>query len=342
ALCLGAGIPAAETAEFANLAAGVTVQKLFCTGTACASEILTVGKDTDYIYQPELAEDSRQARRLPDTDIELCYPSITTGRIQHVVFDNDGTISTLRQGWEAIMVPMMMKAVLGDQYDTADETLYHKVRSRVLDYIDKSTGIQTILQMEALVDMVTEFGIVPRDQILDRVGYKEIYNRSLLDVVDQRISKLTKRVLDISDYTVKGAVQCLQTLRDRGMTLYLASGTDHQDVVDEAKALGYSDLFDGGIYGALGDVTKYSKKMVIERIISENSLQGPELAVFGDGPVEIREVRKRHGVAIGIASDEVQRHGWNGDKRTRLIKAGAHVVCPDFSEYEALLAFLLS
>ncbi|MCP4454642.1 MAG: carbohydrate kinase, partial [Planctomycetes bacterium] len=106
ALCLGAGIETAETAEFANLAAGVTVQKLFTTGMACAAEIMAVGQDTDYIYQPELAEDPRQAQSLPGTDIELCYPTLPTGRIKHVVFDNDGTISTLRQGWEAIMVPM--------------------------------------------------------------------------------------------------------------------------------------------------------------------------------------------------------------------------------------------
>jgi phosphoglycolate phosphatase-like HAD superfamily hydrolase len=259
-----------------------------------------------------------------------------------VVFDNDGTISTLRQGWEAIMTPMMIKAILGDQYDPADETLYHKVRTRVLDFIDKSTGIQTILQMEGLVAMVTEFGIVRPDEILDKSGYKAIYNRSLCDVVDQRINKLKKHLLDITDYTVKGSVACLRTLHEQGIRLYLASGTDHQDVVDEATALGYADLFDGGIYGALGDVTKYSKKMVIDRIIAENNLEGPELAVFGDGPVEIREVRKRNGLAIGIASDEVQRHGWNSEKRSRLIMAGAHLVCPDFSEYKDLLAFLLA
>ena len=340
ALCLGAGVSCDETAEFANLAAGVTVQKLFCTGTANASEILEVGLDTDYIFQPELAEDSRQAQYLQGTDIELCYPTLQTGRIKHVVFDNDGTISTLRQGWEAIMQPMMIKAILGDQFDAADETLYHRVRTRVLDYIDKSTGIQTILQMQALVDMVTEFGVVPAENVLDKAGYKDIYNRSLLHVVEQRIEKLNRGVLDVTDYTVKGAVACLEMLRDRGMTLYLASGTDHQDVVNEAEALGYAHFFDGGIYGALGDVTKYSKKMVVERIITENDLQGPELAVFGDGPVEIREVRKRSGLTIGIASDEVQRHGWNPEKRTRLIKAGAHLICPDFSEFKSLLAYL--
>ncbi len=342
ALCLGAGVSPAEAAEFANFAAAVTVQKLYTTGTASGPEILALGRDADYIYQPELAEDRRSACYVEGTEIELSCDNLATGRIKHAVFDHDGTISTLRQGWEQIMAPVMIKAILGEQYESAPETLYHKARNRVLDYIDQSTGIQTILQMEAFVEMVVEFGIVPMDHILDKWGYKQIYNDALMEMVNRRIEKFKKGLLDINDYTIKGSLDFLAALRDRGIKLYLASGTDHQDVVNEATALGYADLFDGGIYGALGDIAKYSKKMVIERIMSENKLQGPELAVFGDGPVEIREARKRDGLAIGIASDEVRRHGLSLEKRTRLIKAGAQVVVPDFAERDALLGLLLT
>jgi len=340
ALCLGAGVRPAEAAQFANFAAAVTVQKLFQTGTASGPEILQVGKDADYIYNPELASDRRKAHYLDDSEIEFCCESIPLGRIKHAVFDNDGTISTLRQGWEQIMAPVMIKAILGDKYQTAGETLYHKVRNRVLDYIDKSTGIQTIVQMEALVEMVTEFGVVSADKILDKFGYKEIYNDALMELVNKRIEKLKRGELDISDYTIKGALVFLKALRQRGIKLYLASGTDHADVVTESQALGYADLFDGGIYGAVGDITKYSKKMVIERIMTENNLQGPELAVFGDGPVEMRECRKRDGIAVGIASDEIRRHGLNIEKRTRLVKAGTHIVVPDFSQHDKLLKLL--
>lgn len=336
ALCLGAGCSASEAAEFANFAAAVTVQKLFCTGTASGREVLEIGKDADYIYQPELAEDLRAARYLDETEIECCYESIPTGRIKHAVFDNDGTISTLRQGWEQIMTPVMIRAILGEEYEIADETLYHKVRRRVLDYIDQSTGIQTILQMEALVEMVGEFGIVPDEKVLDKFGYKEIYNKALIEMVARRVGKLSRGELDVGDYTIKGALPFLEALRQRGVKLYLASGTDHEDVLAESKALGYADFFTGGIYGAVGDVAKYSKRMVIDRILSENNLQGSELAVFGDGPVEIREGRKRDGLAIGVASDEIRRHGLNADKRTRLVKAGAHIVIPDFSQHDAL------
>jgi hypothetical protein len=124
------------------------------------------------------------------------------------------------------------------------------------------------------------------------------------------------------------------------VTLYLASGTDHADVVAESQALGYADLFNGGIYGATGDIDNCSKKMVLDRILAENDLSGPELAVFGDGPVELRECRKRDGIAIGVASDEIRRHGLNPQKRARLVKAGAHLIVPDFSQASELLGIL--
>lgn len=341
ALCLGAGVSPPEAAQFANFAAAVTVQKLFQTGTASGPEIVEVGRDADYVYQPELASDRRKARYFEDTEIEFCHESLQFGRTKHAVFDHDGTISTLRQGWEKIMAPVMIKAILGDKYETAGTTLYHKVRKHVLDYINKSTGIQTILQMEALVEMVREFGVVSGDKILDKFGYKGIYNDALMELVNKRIDKLRHGELDIHDYTIKGALELLKALRQRGVQLYLASGTDRQDVVSESKALGYAELFDGRIYGAVGDITKYSKKMVIAKIMTENNLQGPELTVFGDGPVEIRECRKRDGLAIGIASDEVRRHGLNIEKRARLVNAGAHLVIPDFSQYDRLLKLLV-
>ena len=339
---LAAGASPVQAAELANFAAAVTVQKLYQTGTASPAEIMEIAADPDYLYQPELAEDARRAVFFQKSEIEICcdLPSLRLGEIRHAVFDHDGTISTLRQGWEAVMEPMMLRAILGDQFESADEALYQKVRQRVRDYIDQSTGIQTILQMEALLQMVREFGIVPAEKIRDKFAYKALFNQALMDIVHRRIEKFERGELDVADFTVKGAAPFLQALRERGITLYLASGTDRDDVVAEAQALGYADLFDGGIYGAVGDVQKYSKKMVIEKILDDHDLQGPELATFGDGPVEIRECRKHGGIAVGIASDEIRRYGLNPEKRARLIKAGAHFVVPDFSQAHRLIELL--
>ncbi|MFQ6047759.1 MAG: PfkB family carbohydrate kinase [Phycisphaerae bacterium] len=337
---LAAGATPAEAATLANFAATVTVQKLQQTGTASPDEIIEIGTDPDYVYRPELADDIRRARYLGHSQIELVTDRLEPGRISHVVFDHDGTISTLRQGWEAVMEPMMVRAILGDAYLSADEALYQRVVARVRDYIDRSTGLQTIVQMQALVEMVREFGCVPEEKILDRFGYKAIYNQALMDMVRDRLAKLTRGELDVHDLTIKGALRMLHRLRDRGVKLYLASGTDRQDVIAEAKALGYAELFEGRIYGAVGDVSRYSKKMVIQQILTQHRLCGGELACFGDGPVELRETRKRGGLAIGVASDEVRRYGLNNRKRARLVRAGADLIIPDFSQADRLLDLL--
>ncbi|MBN1987277.1 MAG: HAD family hydrolase [Prolixibacteraceae bacterium] len=341
ASALAAGYTMKDAAEIGSYVAGVTVQKLFQTGTASPEEILTIGTDPDYVYSPELAEDTRHARYFEDTEIEIVneWPEKLT--ISHAIFDHDGTISTLREGWEHIMQPMMIKAILGEHFHDADEALYHKVQNRVVDFIDKTTGIQTLVQMKGLVDLVKEFDLVPENEILDEFGYKEIYNNELLKMVRVREAKLSRNELSLEDVTLKNAVKLLEVLHKAGVTLYLASGTDEEDVKNEARILGYDHLFKGGIYGAVGDVNKEAKKMVLDRILNDigNSNTG-QVAAFGDGPVEIRETRKRGGITIGIASNEVKRHSLNESKRSRLIKAGADIIVPDFSQLTKLLQLL--
>jgi rfaE bifunctional protein kinase chain/domain len=341
-LCLAAGFAPVEAAEIGNLAAAVTVQKLFTTGTANAQEILAISEEPDFIYNADLADNERSATFLPDSEFEICESGVLDqlGQIRYAVFDHDGTISALRQGWEEIMEPVMMKAILGNQYDTVDSNAYHRVLDQVKEFIHKTTGIQTIYQMEGLVNLVRESGFVPEDQILDKFQYKALYNEGLMEMVNKRMQKLIAGELGQEDYTMKGAVDFLNQLKERGVTMYLASGTDEEDVKHEAQMLGYGHLFDGGIYGALKDYTKFSKKMIIEKIIKDNHLQGNELAVFGDGPDEIREGRRAGGISVGITSNEVQRFGHNPAKRPRLVKAGAHLLIPDFSQYKKLTDLL--
>ncbi len=341
ASALAAGYSLGIAAEIGSYAAGVTVQKLFQTGTATPEEILNIGTDPDFVYSPELAEDMRHAKYWNNTEIEVINEWKQPLDVKHAIFDHDGTISTLREGWEHIMLPMMMKAILGSQFQLADEALYHKVYSRVLDFVDKTTGIQTLVQMKGLVDLVKEFGFVPDDQILDEFGYKEIYNNELLKMVKEREAKLLRGELSIDDFTMKNAILLLEKLHQAGVKLYLASGTDEEDVKNEARIMGYDHFFDGGIYGAVGDVTKEVKKIVLDRILNTigESKKG-QVTAFGDGPVEIRETRKRGGLTIGIASNELKRHSLNQSKRARLIKAGADIIIPDFSQLPKLLELL--
>lgn len=340
AAVLATGGDALTAARLANIAASITVRKLRTTGTATPAEIRQVGPQPDYIHLPELADDPRQARRLGDLEIEVVRDLPAGRAVRHAIFDHDGTISTLRQGWEAIMEPMMVRAILGARYDDADEALYHKVVDTVRAFVDRTTGAQTLVQMQGLVELVERFGCVPAEAVLDLHGYKRVYNEELLAMVRRRLAKLRRGELQAADFQIKGARAMLRALHARGVTLYLASGTDRADVLAEAETLGYADLFEGRIFGAVGDIRVEAKRLVLERIFGEHGLAGAQVATFGDGPVEVRETRKRDGIAVGVASDEVRRFGLSPAKRSRLIRAGADLIVPDFSQHGRLLALL--
>jgi len=343
ALCLAAGYSPRKAAAFANLAAAITVQKLLTTGTATGIEMLDISEDPDYIYLPDLAEDPRTAFYLPGTSIEICEKVLLNFRfpVKHVVFDHDGTISILRAGWEEVMGTMMVKAIMGYEEKKADTRMIAKVQKRVSEYIDKSTGVQTILQMKALVDMVAEFDLVSESERLDESGYKKLYLKELMKIVNARLDKLNRGEIDPREFIIPDVLIFMETLKKSGMHLYLASGTDQPDVEKEAEILGYATLFNGNIFGSKDDVTRFSKKIVIERIISDNDLTGEELMVVGDGPVEVRECRKKGGLAIGMATFEDGSRGINMEKRKRLIKAGAHIIMPDFTQGVQLIDKLL-
>jgi rfaE bifunctional protein kinase chain/domain len=340
AAALGSGQEPLVAARLANTAAMVTVQKLQTTGTATPAEILAVGPAPDYIFEPELAEAAHLARFIEGTEIEIVGDAPQDLAIEHCIFDHDGTLSTLREGWETVMEPMMVRAILGPVYEEASGALFADVTRKVRRLIDRTTGIQTLMQMKGLVDLVRAAGFVPESEILDEHGYKRIFNDDLMKLIHRRVAKLACGELVSTDFQIKNAGVLLNEMHKRGIKLYLASGTDQADVVAEAKAMGYADLFEGRIFGSVGDIKADAKKMVLERIVRENNLAGHQFATFGDGPVEMRETQKVGGLCIGVASDELRRFGWSMTKRTRLIRAGASLLVPDFSQISVLLKVL--
>ncbi|HAU36743.1 MAG TPA: carbohydrate kinase, partial [Phycisphaerales bacterium] len=153
------------------------------------------------------------------------------------------------------MEPMMVRAILGPRYADAGEADYHKVVDAVRGFVEKTTGIQTLSQMQGLIELVRQFGFVDESHILDIHGYKAIYNEELLAMVRRRVEKLQRGELSPGDFQIKNARKLLESLHAAGVRLYLASGTDQDDVAAEAEALGYGGLFEGRIFGAVGDVT---------------------------------------------------------------------------------------
>ncbi|MBI2298602.1 MAG: HAD family hydrolase [Armatimonadetes bacterium] len=264
--------------------------------------------------------------------IEIHTESLVRGRVRFALFDFDGTVSLIRTGWQDVMIPMMVDILAATPKAEDRETLDGVVR----DYVDTLTGKQTIYQMLRLADEVRRRGGTPRDPL----DYKHQYLDLLWDKVRHRVAGLKDGRIAPDELLVPGCVALLENLRARGITCYLASGTDEPYVIDEARALRVDECFDGGIYGALDDYRKFSKQMIIDRIFAEHGLGGPELVAFGDGYVEIENTVAVGGIAIGAATDEVTRCGVNAWKRNRLILAGAHMIVPDFREQTRLLSWL--
>ena len=272
-------------------------------------------------------------RFLNDTRIEVINPHIQRGHIRHALFDFDGTISLIREGWQGVMIPMMVEILLEPPRHESEEELC----AVVTEFVDRLTGKQTIYQMIQLCDEVRQRGGEP----LAPLEYKWMYLDRLWERIKGRVAGLKSGEIEPAEMMVPGAVPMLEALRDRGVICYLASGTDEGYVLDEAAALGLPPYF-AHIYGALDDYQNYSKRMVIERILDENRMSGPELVTFGDGYVEIEDTKSVGGIAVGVASDEANRRGINEWKRERLIQAGADLIIPDFRQHERLLAYLFA
>ncbi|MEK7793370.1 MAG: HAD family hydrolase [Candidatus Hydrogenedentota bacterium] len=257
------------------------------------------------------------------------------GRFKHALFDFDGTISLLREGWQGIMAPVMTEMICGGA-DPSEE-----IQREVAEFIEESTGIQTLIQMQGLVEIVRRRGLVPEAEVLDEHGYKAAYNDRLMVPVRERLAAIASGAIPRERFMVLGSASFIAGLKERGLTLYIFSGTDRNDVRNEAEALGVAHYF-AEIWGALPSLEEYSKEKVLREIITAHGLQGSEVLIIGDGPVELRNAKEHGCVALGVASDEQAGHGWDPAKRERLIKAGADLLVPDFGEAEALGEFLFA
>ncbi|MFQ6095569.1 MAG: HAD family hydrolase [Candidatus Bathyarchaeia archaeon] len=266
--------------------------------------------------------------------IEILNPDIKSkvGDIKYALIDFDGTISVIRQGWEDVMIPMMIEMICDGNPPTP------QIEKEVREYVDYSTGILTIKQMQWLAEAVRRYGIAKEPK--NPYEYKRIYNQRLLVRVEKRLEKLRNGELNPDDLMIMGSRNFLEELYRQNVTMYLASGTDHEYVLQEASALMVTHYFGGRIYGALDRTEAYTKERIIQRILDENDLRGNELLVVGDGPVEIRNAKARDAIAVGVATDEVRRFGLNPRKRKRLINAGADLIIPDFTRYKKIIAFL--
>jgi phosphoglycolate phosphatase len=251
-----------------------------------------------------------------------------------VLFDFDGTLSLVRTGWMQVMIPMMIE-ILSELKTGETEDQLRKV---VEDYVWRLTGLETVFQMIELAEQVKQRGGTP----LDPLAYKKEYLDRLWTVIRERVEGLRSGKCPPDRYLVPGVRPLLESLKDRGVRLYLASGTDEIYMKEEADLLDVSRYFDGGVYGAVDDFKKFSKRILVQRILRLPEVEGSHLLGFGDGYVEIEEVKQVGGVAVGVATDEPDCRKPDEWKRQRLIGVGADYIIPNYLCHDELLETLFA
>ena len=261
--------------------------------------------------------------------------------IKAIVCDFDGTFSTLRCGWEGVMKKMMLKYLPGEE--------------KWIDaFIGETTGVQTILQMKGFVAELKHRNLLgPQAPGLkhqapgtkhqapttDPWFYKNEYNDMLMasvakkrqDVIDGKVGRET--------YLVPGALHFLQALKTHGVKIYFASGTDQADVRIEAAALDL-DKYAEAIEGALPKSEKCAKEAALRRLVKQAGVKPGELAVIGDGKVEIALGKALKARTIGLATNETDFTKVNKAKLVRLRKAGAGYLAGDFTDLRPMLDYL--
>src|SRR5688572_22448439 len=125
-------------------------------------------------------------------------------QISHVLFDFDGTLSLIREGWPEVMVPMfveMCPALPGESEALRRQLLY--------DDIMRLNGKQTIYQMIQLAQRIRERGGQPQDPL----WYKKEYLRRLDERIEARRDGLRTGRIKPDDLLVFGTRKLLEYLQ---------------------------------------------------------------------------------------------------------------------------------
>ncbi len=226
-----------------------------------------------------------------------------------MLFDFDGTLSLIRQGWPEVMVPMFVEALPRLPGETDDQ-----VEQMVLDDIMRLNGKQTIYQMIQLAERIEERG----GQAREPLWYKHEYLRRLEAHIGARTAGLESGAIrGRSASGPWGAPAARTPARPRPSSL--PGQRDRPIGRETARPRSSTSRATSvrNIYGALDDYKQFSKKMIIDRILREHGITGRQLLSFGDGYVEIENTKQVGGLAVAVASDEAHNGSGRVDEWKR-------------------------
>lgn len=260
------------------------------------------------------------------TDVEIVNPHLRRGPFAAAVFDFDGTVSLVREGWARIMAELG-RDLLAERGLPRETGLMPYLEDQML----RLSGKPSIFQMHRLADIVRDRGGARPDPDAMLAEFL----RRLFAVTDGRKAELVSGVKPQA-WTVPGTHDLLDNLRRRGVALYLASGTDLKYVREEAALLDLDRYFGERVYAPADNTPDFSKRDVFARIAAEH---GTVLS-FGDGYSETVEAKRIGATVVGVASQEAGVPGVSAMKRAMLTELGADAIVPDYTSQEPLVAWL--
>ncbi len=264
---------------------------------------------------------------------EVIHSHLQPRVIRCAMIDFDGTVSLLREGWDQVMIPMMVEE-LQSLPGTTETT--EQLAGKVTDWVVKLNGQPTIKQMQALVDEVS----IRRGTPQPAGVYKQRYLQRLSNMIEKRKQDVRNSGMP-SRWTVPGTHHMLDQLKRRQLPLLLASGTDLDALREEAAILQVDHYFTEGIAGPESDTSTFTKAGSCDAMLSRLQAGGSSLLNIGDGYVETKVTKERGGLAIGVAYDHDHPGEYHGWRREQLIKAGVDLIVPDLQQSDLLLRWLL-
>jgi phosphoglycolate phosphatase len=272
----------------------------------------------------------REDARVIWNDVEILRPEVSGRKYRAAMFDFDGTLSLLREGWSRIMAELGRDLI-------RERNLPAPPDAELLPFIEREvlllSGKPSIFQMQRLANDIEARGGTPPDthELLTE------FHRRLFAAVGHR----KELVREGQPWTPTGTHQFLRNLQARGVALYLASGTRIDHVKEEAALLMVDHFFGQRIYAPEPDSGQFQKADVVQRILAEQGITGAELLGIGDGYSETVEVKRAGGTVIGIASEEPPKMGIHRMKRDMLVELGADLVVPNYAMQKDLVTWLM-
>jgi len=253
-------------------------------------------------------------------------------RIRAVLFDWDGTLSLLREGWAEIMTRQM----LGILEDTGSRQSSNDREAAVESIVVGLNGRPSIVQMQAFAGLVHKSS----GRTIDPAGCLADYRNRLAKLARERYREIESGAVAPDAWAVPGARALLESLRGTH-PIVVISGTPLDHVRCEADLLRLTPLVNHW-RAPNGDDPAFNKAQVIDGLLAEHGIDGSQLLAFGDGVVETQEIKRVGGVAVAVASHEPPRRGVNPTKRAQLIRAGADAIIGDFEQFANWLPSLMA